>query len=83
MFKRWKSSRNPLNTDQMDRDFLPFLQTAGGQVIKNHYGLVTTAPPSASRCPNRYCVYDLSKAISRMTKIPFGPAFSQKTDKVL
>ena len=66
----------------MARDFLPSLQTTGGQVIRNHYDLITTAPPSASRCPNRYCVYDLAKAISRMTEIPFVPAFSQKTDKV-
>ena len=81
MFKKWKSNRNPSITDQMARDFLPFLQTTGGQVIRNHYDLIT-APPSASRCPNRYCVYDLAKAVSRMTEIPFVPAFSQKTDKV-
>ncbi len=82
MFKRWKSNRNPSITDQMARDFLPFLQTTGGQVIRNHYDLITTAPPSANRRPNRYCVYDLARAISRMTEIPFVPAFSQKTDKV-
>ena len=58
----------------MARDFLPF--------IKNHYDLITTEPPSANRCPNRYCVYDLAKAISRMTEIPFVPAFSRKTDKM-
>jgi len=74
LFKRWKSNRNPSITDRIARDFLPF--------IKNHYDLITTAPPSANRCPNRYCVYDLAKAISRMTGIPFIPAFSQKTDKV-
>ena len=81
LFKRWKSNRNPSLTDQMAGDFLPFLQTTGGQVIKNHYDLITTAPPSANRCPNRYCVHDLAKAISRKTCIPFVPAFSQKTDK--
>ncbi|RJR27513.1 MAG: phosphoribosyltransferase [Desulfobacteraceae bacterium] len=78
----WKVNRNPMLTDQMARDFFPFLQTTGGQVIRNHYDLITTAPPSANRCPQRYCVYDLAKAISRMTRIPFVPAFSQKTDKV-
>jgi|GEM_PF-1045624 len=82
IFKRWKVNRNPMLTDQMARDFLAFLQTAGGQVIRNHYDLITTAPPSANRCPQRYCVYDLAKAISRLTEIPFVPAFSQKTDKV-
>ena len=74
MFKRWKSNRNPSITDQMARDFLPF--------IKNHYDLITTAPPSANRCSHRYCVHDLAKAISRTTEIPFVPAFTQKTDKV-
>jgi len=58
----------------MVRDFFPF--------IKNHYDLITTVPPSGNRCPNRYCVYVLAKAISRTTEIPFVPAFSQKTDKV-
>ncbi len=58
----------------MAGDFLPF--------INNHYDLITTAPPSANRCPNGYCVYDLAKSVSRMTEIPFVPAFSQKTDKV-
>jgi hypothetical protein len=65
-------------TEKMARDFLPFLQTTGGQVIRNHYDLITTAPPSANRCPQQYCVYDLAKAISRLTEIPFVPAFSQK-----
>jgi predicted amidophosphoribosyltransferase len=74
LFKRWKSNRNPSITAQMARDFFPF--------IKNHYDLITTAPPSANRRPNRYCVHDLAKAISGMTQIPFVPAFSQKTDKV-
>jgi predicted amidophosphoribosyltransferase len=73
LFKQWKANRNPSITDQMARDFLPFIQ--------NHYDVITTAPPSANRCPNRYCVYDLVKIISRMTGIPFIPAFSQKTDK--
>jgi predicted amidophosphoribosyltransferase len=90
LFKRWKVNRNPSLTDRIARDFLPFLQipggqvlqTTGGQVIRNHYDLITTAPPSANRCPQRYCVYDLAKAISRLTRIPFVPAFSQKTDKV-
>ena len=40
------------------------------------------SPHPAIRRPNRYCVYDLAKAISRMTEIPFVPAFTQKTDKV-
>jgi len=74
LFKRWKINRNPLITEQMARDFLPF--------IENHYDFITTAPPSANRCPLRYCVYDLTKAISRMTGIPFIPAFAKKTDKV-
>ncbi|MEO0248182.1 MAG: phosphoribosyltransferase [candidate division WOR-3 bacterium] len=74
LFKRWKVNRSPSLTDQMARDFLAF--------IRNHYDLITTAPPSANRCPQRYCVYDLAKAISRTTGIPFVPAFSQKTDKV-
>ena len=82
LFKRCKVNRNPMLTDHMARDFLPFLQTTGGQVIRNHYDLIATSPPSANRCPNRYCVYDLAKAISRMTRIPFVPAFSQKTDKM-
>jgi predicted amidophosphoribosyltransferase len=74
LFKRWKVNRNPMLTDHMAMDFLPF--------IRNHYDLITTAPPSANRCPQRYCVYDLAKAISRITGIPFVPAFSQKTDKL-
>lgn len=74
IFKRWKENRNPSITEEMARDFLPF--------IKNHYDLITTAPASANRRPHRYCVYDLAKAVSRMTGIPFVPAFSQKTDKV-
>jgi len=74
LFKRWKVNRNPLITEEMARDFLPF--------IKNHYDLITTAPPSANRCLHRYCVYDLTKAISRMTGIPFISAFAKKTDKV-
>ncbi len=73
LFKRWKVERNPRITDRMATDFLPF--------IRNHYDLITTAPPSASRCPARYCTHDLATAISRMTHIPFAPAFSQKTDK--
>ena len=73
LFKRWKVDRNPRITDRMARDFLPF--------IRNHYDLITTAPPSASRSPARYCTHDLATAISRMTHIPFAPAFSQKTDK--
>jgi predicted amidophosphoribosyltransferase len=82
LFKRWKVNRNPMLTEQMARDFLPFLQTTGGQVIRNHYDLITTAPPSANRCPQRYCVYDLAKAISKLAEIPFVPAFSQKIDKM-
>ncbi len=82
LFKWWKVNRDPSLTDQITRDFLPFLQTIGGQVIRNHYDLTTTAPLSANRCPQRYCVYDLAKAISRMTRIPFVSAFSQKTDKL-
>jgi len=74
LFKRWKVSRNPSLTEQIARDFLPF--------IKNYYDLITTAPPSANRCLHYYCVYDLAKAVSRMTEIPFIPAFAQKTDKV-
>ena len=74
LFTRWKVNRNPSLTDQMATDFLPF--------IRDHYDLITTAPPSANRCPHRYCVSDLAKAISSMTKIPFVPAFSQKTDKL-
>jgi hypothetical protein len=66
MFNLLKSNRNPSITEQMARDFLPFLQNTGGQVIRNHYDLITTAPPSANRFPNRYCVYGLAKAISRM-----------------
>ncbi len=73
LFKTWKTTRNPSLTEAMARDFLPF--------IKNHYDLITTAPPSASRGPTRYCVYDLAKAISRITHVPFSSAFSQKTEK--
>jgi hypothetical protein len=76
LLKKLKSNRNPSITDQMARNFLPFLQTNGGQVIRNHYDVITTAPPSANRCPQRYCVYDLAQAISRMIRIPFVPAFS-------
>jgi predicted amidophosphoribosyltransferase len=74
LFKQWKSNRNPMVTDEMARDFIPF--------IRNHYDCITAAPPSTKRCPSRYCVYDLAKSISRMTHIPFIPAFVQKTDKV-
>jgi predicted amidophosphoribosyltransferase len=74
LFKQWKSNRNPMVTGMITRDFLPF--------IKNHYDCITTAPPSARRCPFRYCVYDLAKSISGITGIPFIPAFSQKTDKL-
>ncbi len=74
LFKKWKKNRNPWITDQMAGDFLPF--------IRNHYDLITTAPPSANRCPYRYCVHDLANAISGKTRIPFVPAFSQKTDKL-
>lgn len=82
LFKQWKTNRNPLVTDEMSKDFLPFLQTTGGQVIRNHYDCITAAPPSGRRCPLRYCVYDLARSISGMTGIPFIPAFVQKTDKV-
>jgi predicted amidophosphoribosyltransferase len=90
LFKRWKENRNPSLTEKMAGDFIPFLQTTGGQVlqttgaqvIRNHYDLITTAPPSARRCPHRYCVHDLAKTISRRTGIPFVPVFLPKTDKV-
>jgi len=74
LFKLWKEKRTPSVTDQIARDFLPF--------IRNHYDYITTAPPSAKRTPSRYCVYDLAKNISKLTGIPFAPAFAQKTDKV-
>jgi len=73
LFKLWKEKRYPSVTEQMARDFILFIQ--------NHYDLITTAPPSSKRDPLRYCTYDLAKAISRKTGIPFVPAFSQKTDK--
>ena len=73
LFKLWKEKRYPSLTEQMARDFIPY--------IVNHYDLITTAPPSSKRDPLRYCTYDLAKAISRKTGIPFVPAFSQKTDK--
>jgi len=73
LFKRWKTTRNPTVTEQMAADFLPF--------IRNHYDWITTPSPSAGRSPLRYCTYDLARAVSRRTGIPFAPAFSQKTDK--
>jgi len=73
LFKEWKQNRNPVVTEEMARDFMPF--------IMNHYDCITAAPPSAMRTPLRYCVYDLGRIISRMTGIPFIPAFIQKTDK--
>ncbi len=74
LFKSWKQTRNPAVTEQMAADFLSF--------IRNHYDWITTPPPSAGRSPLRYCTYDLARAVSRRTGIPFAPAFSQKTDKV-
>ena len=73
LFKEWKDKRYPSITEQIARDFPPF--------IRNHYDYITAAPPSARRHPFRYCVYDLALAISRRTRIPFVPAFAQKTDK--
>ena len=73
LFKLWKEKRCPSITDRIARDFLPF--------IRNHYDYITAAPPSAKRIPSRYCTYDLGKTISKLTGIPFVPAFSQKTDK--
>jgi len=66
LFKEWKDKRYPSITEQIARDFIPF--------IRNHYDYITAAPPSARRHPSRYCVYDLALAISRRTKIPFVPA---------
>jgi predicted amidophosphoribosyltransferase len=74
LFKVWKENRNPSITDLIAKDFIPF--------IGNHYDFITTAPPSASRSPHRYCAYDLAKRISRYTSIPFVPAFAHNTDKV-
>ena len=74
LFKEWKDKRYPSITEQIARDFIPF--------IRNHYDYITAAPPSARRHPSRYCVYDLALAISRRTRIPFVPAFAQKTDKL-
>ncbi len=74
LFKKWKETRSPSITHQIARDFLPF--------IRNHYDYLTTAPPSGRRNPSCYCVYDLASAISRLTTIPFVPAFAQKTDKL-
>jgi len=73
LFREWKQKRYPYITEQMARDFT--------SVIMNHYDYITAAPPSARRHPFRYCVYDLALAISRRTRIPFVPAFAQKTDK--
>jgi len=73
LFKEWKDKRYPSITEQIARDFPPF--------IRNHYDYITAAPPAARRHPFRYCVYDLALAISRRTRIPFVPAFAQKTDK--
>ena len=73
LFKKWKEKRSLSITHQMAKDFIPF--------IRNHYDCITAAPPSARRHPSRYCVYDLASAISRRTRIPFLPAFAQKTDK--
>ena len=67
LFKLWKEKRTPSITDQIARDFLPF--------IRNHYDYITTAPPSAKRTPIRYCVYDLGKTISKFTVFPFVPAY--------
>jgi predicted amidophosphoribosyltransferase len=74
LYKQWKLNRNPMVTEMMAKDFLPF--------IGNHFDCITTAPPSAGRSPLRYCVYDLARSISGMTGIPFIPAFAQKTDKL-
>ena len=73
LFKLWKEKRYPSVTEQMARDFIPY--------IVNHYDLITTAPPSSKRDPLRYCTYDLARAISAKTGIPFVPAFQKKTDK--
>ncbi len=72
LFKKWKENRNPSITDQMAGGFLPF--------IRNHYALITTAPPSANRCPHRYCVHDLAKAISGTGRpgSPLSRPFLQK-----
>jgi hypothetical protein len=64
-----KQTLVPEGMEKMARDFFPF--------IKNHYGFIITAPPSANRRPHRYCVYDLAKAISMTTGISFVPAFAQ------
>lgn len=73
LFKAWKEKRYPYVTEQMARDFIPY--------IANHYDLITTAPPSSRRDPMRYCTYDLARSISLKTGIPFVPAFQRKTDK--
>jgi predicted amidophosphoribosyltransferase len=72
LFKQWKERPSCAITDQIARDFLPF--------IKNHYDCLTTAPPSAKRGP-RYCTYDLAHTISRYTGIPFIPAFARRKNK--
>jgi hypothetical protein len=72
--QKLEANEKPLVTEDMAADFLPF--------IRNHYDWITTPPPSAGRSPLRYCTYDLARAVSRRTGIPFAPAFSQKTDKL-
>ncbi|MBW2609935.1 MAG: phosphoribosyltransferase [Deltaproteobacteria bacterium] len=46
--------------------------------VQNNYDVITTAPPSRKRDLNNYSAFELVKAVSAKTGLPFKAAFRQR-----